>query len=66
MGILRRERKYVQSPLMVASTRSTDPVAQIGLGYRMGSQLALEARFINVFTVNQSERILPLTAGIRF
>ena len=66
LGLLSREREYEQAPVAVATVKSTDPVAQIGLGYRLGSFLVIEARFLNVFTVNQSERMIPITAGIRF
>lgn len=66
LGILRREHEFESASPPIAKRTSTDPVAQIGLGYRLGRHLALEARFINVFTVNQSERVVPITAGIRF
>jgi hypothetical protein len=66
VGLLRREHEFESASAPIAKRTSTDPVAQVGLGYRLGEHVAIEARFINVFTVNQSERVIPITVGIRF
>lgn len=46
--------------------RSHDFTAQAGLAYRGPAGLAIEARLVNIFTVNDSERFIPITMGVRF
>lgn len=65
-GLLWREQAFAPAEVAVAPFESTDPVAQAGFGYRFGEHFVLEARFVNVFSVNDSERILPVTLGVRF
>jgi len=45
---------------------SHDFTVLAGLGYRMRELINLEIRVINVFTVNDSQRWLPITVGFRF
>lgn len=65
-GMLYRERNPIGTPPVPDRFESTDPAAQAGLGLRVGRHLALEARVINIMTVNASERVFPFTVGVRF
>jgi hypothetical protein len=65
-GMLYRERNPIGTPAVPDRFESTDPAAQAGLGLRVGRHLALEARVINIVTVNASERVFPFTVGVRF
>lgn len=65
-GMLSRTRTPDPDHPVALKSKSTDSAAQAGLGFRIGNRFALEARLINIFTVNASERMFPITAGVRF
>ncbi len=49
-----------------ATITSRDVAAQAGLGYRGPGRLSFEIRVINLFTVHESEVLVPVTVGLRF
>jgi hypothetical protein len=65
-GLFRSEITADDEGPDLGDTDGTDFAVQGGLGLNFARGFFLEAKYVNIFTENESTRFVPITVGIRF